>query len=237
MSENRLRWIVGTHACMETLKVSPQSVREFYVGSGNQTHGPEWEPILRKLKVRPQVKGPGFFKELSEVHQNIAIATDYWPQTKSGKDTSRLVLLDGIEDPHNLGAIIRTCWLMNVDAIYVTERRSVKLTPTVHKVASGGCEHVPVEEANFQVLIKDLKEEGYWAYSFTDKTDSAIYDNKFSPKTIFVFGNEEKGVRTPVERECDGLVKIPQSQEGPSYNVSVSVGIALSELNRQIGWK
>lgn len=236
MEKSNRRWIVGTHACVEALKVAPEAVREFYVTSTTNIQGPDWDHLLRKVKVKPQVKTPGFFKELSEVNQGIAIATDYWPKIKTAKDTSRIVFLDGIEDPHNLGAIIRTCWLMNVDAIYVTERRSVKLTPTVHKVASGGCEHVPVEEANFQVLIKELKDDGYWAYSFTDKTDSSIYDNKFSAKTIFVFGNEEKGVRTPVERECDGLVKIPQVQEGPSYNVSVSVGIALGELNRQIGW-
>lgn len=236
MANTSLRWIVGTHACVETLKVAPTHVRELYVTSTTNIQGPEWEPFLRKVKVRPQVKTPGFFKDLSEVHQGIAIATDYWPEPKTNTATSRLVFLDGIEDPHNLGAIIRTCWLMNVSTIYVTERRSVKLTPTVHKVASGGCEHVNVEEANFQVLIKQLKEDGYWAYSFTDKTESSIYESKFSAKTIFVFGNEEKGVRTPVERECDGLVKIPQAQEGPSYNVSVSVGIALGELNRQIGW-
>lgn len=236
MEKNNRRWIVGTHACVETLKVSPESVREFYVTNTADYRTPEWDKLLRKVKARPQEKSAGFFKDLSEVHQGIAIATDYWPKIKPAGERSRIVLLDGIEDPHNLGAIIRTCWLMNVDAIYVTERRSVKLTPTVHKVASGGCEYVPVEEANFQVLIKELKEEGYWAYSFTDKTDSSIYQNKFSAKTIFVFGNEEKGVRTPVERECDVLVKIPQSQEGPSYNVSVSVGIALGELNRQITW-
>lgn len=235
--EKKLRWIVGHHACAENLKVAPQNVRELYVTQLANIQGADWEPLLRKVKVRPQIKPVGFFKELSEVHQGIAIGTDYWPQLKEPGETSRVVLLDGIEDPHNLGAIIRTCWLMNVDVIYVTERRSVKLTPTVHKVASGGCEYVPVEEAHFQVLIKQLKEQGYWAYSFTDKTDASIYDHKYNNKIIFVFGNEEKGVRTPVERECDGLLKIPQSKEGPSYNVSVSVAIALAELNRQIGWQ
>lgn len=235
--EKKRRWIVGQHACLETLKVAPEQVRELFVLNMANIQGGDWDHLLKKVKVRPQIKGAPFFKELSEVHQGVAIGTDYWPSPKKGGDTSRIVFLDGIEDPHNLGAILRTCWLMNVSVVYVTERRSVKLTPTVHKVASGGCEHVAVEEANFQVLIKQLKEEGYWAYSFTDKTDSTIYENKFSPKVIFVFGNEEKGVRTPVERECDGLLKIPQVQEGPSYNVSVSVGIALAELNRQIGWE
>lgn len=234
--EKKLRWIVGHHACVENLKVAPNHVRELYVSSLQHIQGPEWDSLLRKVKTKPQIKSASFFKDLSEVPQGIAIGSDYWPAQKKGSITSRIVFLDGIEDPHNLGAIIRTCWLMNVSHIYVTERRSVKLTPTVHKVASGGCEHVPVEEANFQVRIKQLKEDGYWAYSFSDKTDSSIYQCKLNEKIIFVFGNEEKGVRTPVERECDGLLKIPQSQEGPSYNVSVSVGMALGELNRQIGW-
>lgn len=234
--EKKRRWIVGQHACMEALKVAPEFVREMYVSSMINIQDAEWNHLLKRVRVKPQVKPPAFFKELSEVHQGLAIGTDYWPEPKTQGECSRLVFLDGIEDPHNLGAILRTCWLMNVSTVYVTERRSVKLTPTVHKVASGGCEHVAVEEANFQVLIKQLKEEGYWAYSFTDKTQNTLYQTQFSQKAIFVFGNEEKGVRTPVERECDGLLKIPQVQEGPSYNVSVSVGIALAELNRQIGW-
>ncbi|MCB9072139.1 MAG: RNA methyltransferase [Bdellovibrionaceae bacterium] len=236
MADKKLRFIVGLHACMENVRVAPQHVREFYVSHMDQVHSPEWHELLRSVKVKPKVKPTGFFKEMAEGHQGIAIGSDYWPKIKTPGATSRVVLLDGIEDPHNLGAIIRTSWLMNVDAIYVTERRSVKLTPTVHKVASGGCEHVPIEEANLQVFIKELKEQGYWVYSFSDKTDTSIYQTNFNNKTALVFGNEEKGVRIPVIRECDGLLKIPQAQEGPSYNVSVSVGIALSELNRQIGW-
>jgi 23S rRNA (guanosine2251-2'-O)-methyltransferase len=236
MAEKNLRWIVGQHACLETLKVAPQNVREICVTSMSNVQTTEWEALLRNVRTKPKVKPTGFFKDLSEANQGIAIGTDFWPKIKEDGETSRLVLLDGVEDPHNLGAIIRTCWLMNVSAIYVTERRSVKLTPTVHKVASGGCEYVPVEEANLQVFIKELKDQGYWIYSFSDKTDTSIYQTQFNPKIAFVFGNEEKGVRIPVERECDGLLKIPQIQEGPSYNVSVSVGIALGELNRQIGW-
>jgi 23S rRNA (guanosine2251-2'-O)-methyltransferase len=235
MAKKSLRWVVGFHSCQETLKVRPDLVREIVFLDINEAKKPYWEPLLAKMRIKPQIKSAGYFRELSEFgHQGVAIGTEHWPTwEEKGAENSLLLFLDGLEDPHNLGAIIRTAWLMGVDCIGVTEKNSVKMTPTVCKIASGGAEYVPVQEFNFVSDLKDLKERGYWTYGFSDKGTGSLYSNKFPAKTVLVFGSEEKGVRSSVLNMCDEVLSIPQKAVGASYNVSVSVGIGLSEFCRQ----
>jgi 23S rRNA (guanosine2251-2'-O)-methyltransferase len=239
VADRKPRWVVGVHACQEALKTSPQSIKEIHFQDLDNAKSPSWEPYLRKVRVRPTQKSVNFFKDLSEFgHQGVALATDYEPEWKTNPDGPSLVLfLDGLEDPHNFGAIIRTSWLMSVDGIYVPEERAVRMTPTVCKVASGGCEHVPVEETHFLSAMKRLKDEGYWIYGFSDKATQSLYQVQFPPKTVLIVGNEEKGIRLPVTNQCDEILSIPQAETGSSYNVSVAIGIAMAEVNRQIRWK
>jgi len=236
VAANKPRWIVGTHACQEALKSHPEKIREVCFQDLQDAKKPAWEALLKKVRVKPAQKGASFFKELSEFgHQSVAVATDHHPEWKEiGEGSSTVLFLDGIEDTHNLGAVLRTSWLMEVDGIYLPEKNSVKMSPAVCKVASGGAEHVPVEETHFLSEMKRLKEAGYWIYGFSDKASQSLYNVKFSPKTVFVFGSEEKGVRVPVLNECDEILSIPQASVGASYNVSVAVGIGLAELKRQL---
>lgn len=235
MAKKALRWVVGVHSCLETLKVRPDLIREIYFQDLEDTRKEPWQSLLTKVRARPQAKSAGYFRELSEFgHQGIAIGTEYWPEWETeGADKSLLLFLDGLEDPHNLGAIIRTAWLMGVDCVGVTEKNSVKMTPTVCKIASGGCEHIPVQEFNFVSYLKSLKDEGYWIYGFSDKATGALYRTEFPAKAVLVFGSEEKGVRSSVLNMCDEVLSIPQAAVGASYNVSVSVGIGLAEYCRQ----
>lgn len=235
MAKKALRWVVGIHSCLETLKVRPDLVREIYFADLNESRMEPFASALAKVRVRPQAKSQNALRELSEGHQGVAIGTDYWPSwDNNNAEKSLLLFLDGIEDPHNLGAVVRTAWLMGVDCVGVTEKNSVKMTPTVCKVASGGCEHVPVQEFNFVSDLKDLKEQGYWVYGFSDKATGSLYQTQFPAKTVLVFGSEEKGIRSSVMNMCDEVLTIPQIAAGASYNVSVSVGIGLSEFRRQI---
>ena len=175
-----------------------------------------------------------FFKELSEFgHQGVALATTYQPEPQKHPDTSAVLFLDGVEDPHNLGAIVRTSWLMGVEQIYISDKNSVKMTPTACKVASGGAEHVPVDEVHFLSAMKKLKDQGYWIYGFSEKAEKTLYQVELPAKTVLVFGSEEKGIRLPIINECDELLCIPQIEVQASYNVSVSVAIGLSEFRRQ----
>jgi len=239
VAKNTGRWVVGVHACQEALKTNPSAVKEMYFLEIDNAKSPSWEPHLKKLRVKPGHKSVNFFRELSEFgHQGVALLTTHEPEWNSNPDgPSCILFLDGLEDPHNFGAILRTSWLMSVDGIHIPEERSVKMTPTVCKVASGGCEHIPVQETHFLSEIKRLKDDGYWIYGFSDHATKSLYDVKFSSKTALIVGNEEKGIRVPVLNQCDEVLNIPQAPTGSSYNVSVATGIAVAELNRQIRWK
>ena len=227
--------MVGIHSCLEALAVRPDLVREIYFADLNESRMEPFASALAKVRVKPQAKSQGAFREFSEFgHQGVAVGTDYWPEwDNNNSENSLLLFLDGLEDPHNLGAVIRTAWLMGVDCVGVTEKNSVKMNATVCKVASGGCEHVPVQEFNFVSDLKDFKDQGYWIYGFSDKATKGLYETQFPPKSVLVFGSEEKGLRSSVMNMCDEVLSIPQAAAGASYNVSVSVAIGLAEVRRQ----
>ncbi len=150
-------------------------------------------------------------------------------------DESKILILDGVEDPQNLGAIMRTAWLMGVQVLVLPEFRSVSVTPVVHKVASGGVEHVPVlVVGSFEPLLRELKEMGYWVFGLSHKSTQNLLQMKLPPKTVWILGSEDKGLRVTTERLCDELVSIPQLSAEASYNVSVAAGMALFETERQL---
>jgi 23S rRNA (guanosine2251-2'-O)-methyltransferase len=234
MSERRPRWVVGVHACVEALRTHPEAVKEMYFLDANAPKSPTWAPLLQKLRIKPTQKSVSFFKDLSEFgHQGVALATTFRPEPQKREGASAILFLDGVEDPHNLGAIVRTSWLMGAEQIYISDKNSVKMTPTACKVASGGAEHLPVDEIHFLSEMKRLKDQGYWIYGFSEKAEKTLYQVELPAKTVLVFGSEEKGIRLPIINECDELLCIPQVQAQASYNVSVSAAIALSEFCRQ----
>lgn len=149
-------------------------------------------------------------------------------------DASLLVVLDGVEDPHNLGAIIRTAHAAGAKAVVVPERRSAPLTETVARAAAGALEYVPVVRVtNVNQTLDRLKEKGFWIYGL-DERGSALYDRlEYSTPTIFVLGGEGKGLHQAVQKRCDALVRIPMAGAVSSLNVSVAAGIALFEWRRQ----
>ncbi len=233
--KKRGRWVTGIHASAECFRSHPASIKEIYFHDLSLTKSPFWQPLLQKSRVKPAVKSVSFFKELSEFgHQNVAVFTTHEPQARKYESASSVLFLDGVEDPHNLGAIVRTAWLMGTSEIFISEKNSVKLTPTATKVASGGAEYVPVSETHFLSEMKALKDQGYWIYGFSEKAQKNLYDIQFPEKVVLVYGSEEKGIRIPVLNECDELLSIPQVQAQASYNVSVSVALGLAEFERQM---
>lgn len=149
-------------------------------------------------------------------------------------ESATIVALDGVEDPHNLGAVLRTSWLMGVNAVLIPEDRAVGLTPVAHKVAAGGAEHVPVlRDNNFSSVFAQLKEAGYWIFGLSHEAKSEIYELDIPAKVVWVMGAEDKGLRSSTERACDELIRIPQVEASASYNVSVATAMILSEGCRQ----
>lgn len=145
-----------------------------------------------------------------------------------------LVVLDGVEDPHNLGAIIRTAHAAGAAAVVIPERRAAGITDVVAKAAAGALEHLPViRVTNLNRALEDLKERGFWIYGL-DERGTETYDQvEFTAPTALVLGAEGKGLHEQVRKHCDVLVRIPMEGKIASLNVSVTAGVVLFEWKRR----
>jgi 23S rRNA (guanosine2251-2'-O)-methyltransferase len=146
------------------------------------------------------------------------------------------VVLDGVEDPHNLGAIIRTAHAAGAGSIVIPERRAVGVTDVVAKAAAGALEHLPIARVtNINRALEDLKKRGFWIYGL-DERGTETYDQvQFATPTALVFGGEGAGLHELVRRHCDALVRIPMAGKIASLNVSVAAGVVLFEWKRRAG--
>ncbi|MEO0354894.1 MAG: 23S rRNA (guanosine(2251)-2'-O)-methyltransferase RlmB [Cyanobacteria bacterium P01_A01_bin.3] len=152
----------------------------------------------------------------------------------AAKSAPLLVVADGIQDPHNLGAIARTTEAMGGHGLIVPQRRAVGVTSTVMKVAAGALESLPIaREVNLTRAIEALKEAGFWIYGTSTSGDKPLYSVEFSGPTAIVVGSEGKGLALRVENACDFLLSIPMAGKTESLNASVATGMILSEINRQ----
>ncbi len=149
-----------------------------------------------------------------------------------------IVVLDGVEDPHNLGAILRTASAVGAGAVVIPERRAVGVTETVAKAAAGALEHIPIVRVNnLAQALEKFKKAGYWIYGL-DERGKLSYDNAdFAEKSVVVLGAEGHGLHEKIRSACDFLVRIPMSGPIPSLNVSVAAGIVLFDWKRQRGNK
>ncbi len=145
-----------------------------------------------------------------------------------------LVVLDGVEDPHNLGAIIRTAHAAGAGAVVIPERRAAGLTDVVAKAAAGALEYLPVVRAtNINRTLEELKSRDYWIYGLDERGDQDYAAVEYHAPTALVFGGEGKGLHEQVRKHCDVLVRIPMEGHIPSLNVSVAAGIVLFECKRR----
>ncbi len=145
-----------------------------------------------------------------------------------------LVVLDGIEDPHNLGAIVRTAHAAGAAGIVTPERRAAGLTETVAKAAAGALEHLPVARVtNIARTLETLKENGFWIYGLDERGQESYDQIEYTEPTALVLGSEGKGLHELVKRHCDVLVRIPLAGKISSLNVSVAAGIVLFEWKRR----
>ena len=148
------------------------------------------------------------------------------------KKRSLVLILDGITDPHNLGAILRSADQFGVDLVMIPERRAVQANETVVKVSSGAAQYVPVAVVtNLSREIDKLKENGFWVYGAAMAGDNS-YGQAFSARTAIVMGSEGDGISSLVRKKCDYIVSIPMQGHIDSLNVSVATGILLYEFRR-----
>jgi 23S rRNA (guanosine2251-2'-O)-methyltransferase len=147
-----------------------------------------------------------------------------------------LLVLDGVQDPHNLGACLRSADAAGVQAVIVPRDRAARITPVVRKVACGAAESVPVfSVTNLARTLRLLKQAGIWLYGASDDAEGGLYDTDLSGPLALVLGAEGKGLRRLTREHCDHLVSIPMAGQVASLNVSVAAGVLLFEARRQRG--
>src|ERR1017187_3820895 len=145
-----------------------------------------------------------------------------------------LVVRDGVEDPHNLGAVIRTAHAAGAGAIVIPERRAAGITDVVAKAAAGALEHLPVVRVtNINRTLEDLKERGMWIYGLDERGTQAYDQIDYASRSVLVLGSEGGGLHEQVRKNCDVLVRIPLAGKISSLNVSVAAGVVLFEWKRR----
>jgi 23S rRNA (guanosine2251-2'-O)-methyltransferase len=145
-----------------------------------------------------------------------------------------LLVLDGVQDPHNLGACLRTAEAAGVDLVVICKDQSVGITPVVRRAASGAAETLAIIQAtNLARVLRTLKERGIWLAGTSDEAADSLYNTDLTGPLALVMGSEGTGMRRLTAELCDYLVSIPMSGQVESLNVSVATGVCLYEINRQ----
>lgn len=242
--------IVGRNPVIEALKFNPHSIRKIIVlDSLSDNKLKEIVKIAEKNSIAVEWKNKSAFEKIFEqkdkskgISQGIAAETEEfayagYDETLSKlreKDKAVVVLLDEIQDPHNLGAIIRTSAASGVDAVLITEKNSAKVNHTVIKASSGAANYIDIVlvQSIYQT-IEDLNNAGFEVLGTSLNAKSSHYSYKYADKTAVVLGNEGEGLRKNVLKLCDNLVKIPVTGKIDSLNVSVAAGVILYEILRQ----
>ncbi len=154
----------------------------------------------------------------------------------AGKKSALLVLLDGVQDPHNLGAILRTAVCAGADGVILPERRSAGITSAAEKAAAGAADHIAVAlVVNLNRAIEEIKEGGFWLVGLDASGDKSLHEVDMTGRVGLVLGGEGKGLHQQVRKHCDFVASIPVLGPVGSLNVSVAAGVALYEALRQRG--
>lgn len=233
----------GIHPVAEALKANPEKIERVCVERGQKNHRvQEIVELARRNHVRVSFEEKSWLdrKAQGERHQGVLCYTaemaTYSPEDilAQAKSPGLLVVLDGIEDPHNLGAILRSAEAAGADGVFLPQHRSASLSATVVKASAGAASHVRLtRSANTAQLIDLLKKKGYWVAGLAAEASQPIWEADLRIPTALVFGSEGSGLHRLVKQKCDFLVSLPIRGNVDSYNVSVAAGIALYEVLRQ----
>lgn len=190
---------------------------------------------LKGIKIEYMNKRDMDYKYSSNNQGIVMEIEDYkYSDIKEVYDKNFIVILDHLEDPHNFGAIIRTCEAAGVDAIIIPKKRSVEINSTVMKVSAGALNNIKIVEVNNLVnAMEKLQDNGFWIYG-TDMENSEVYtDVKYDAKTALVIGAEGNGIGRLVREKCDFVVNIQMTGKINSLNASVAAAIVIYEVVRQ----
>jgi 23S rRNA (guanosine2251-2'-O)-methyltransferase len=235
--------LAGIHPVREALRAGLPLDRVLIVKGAA---GPRLQELIdlcreRGIAVRFEPRGQLDRAAGSSAHQGVVAfgaAERYSSLEQTTAARGLHVVLDGVEDPHNLGAIVRTAHAAGAAAVVIPERRAVGLTETVARTASGALAYLPVVRVtNISRALEELKERGYWIYGLDERGGQSYDRVEFTAPTALVLGGEGRGLHQTVARHCDALVSIPMAASATSgvasLNVSVAAGVVLFEWRRR----
>lgn len=249
MSESM--WVFGLHAAHSALEKHPERIKEVVILKGRQDNRmTKLLDLVRERGLKFRLAGKDEFdrillkQELRDVrHQGVLLFTTAAPVLKENDlsamlddldEPPLLLVLDGVTDPHNIGACLRTCDAAGAHGLIVPKDKSATLTPTAVKIASGASDTVPFYAVtNLARTLEQLKERGIWIYGTAGEASSNIYKTKLQGPVAIVMGAEGKGLRRLTREICDELIHIPMAGNVSSLNVSVAAGVCLFEVVRQ----
>ena len=242
MAESRI--IYGFHAVTSRLRASAASVKELYVDAAREDR--RAHELLKTAESRGTRVMRVDEKRLDGLthharHQGVAARIEIAALPTHIEDVlevlvepALLLVLDGVTDPHNLGACLRVADAMGVHAVIAPKDRAVGINATVSKVASGAAEAVPyIAVTNLARAMRELKERGVWIVGADERSDQDLYAARLDGPMAWVLGAEGEGMRRLTREHCDEVVRIPMLGTVESLNVSVSAGICLAETRRQ----
>ncbi len=237
--------VYGVHAVEALLRHHPKRVKQLWLAEGRQD--PRVQALVQLAEAARVPVGQRERRELDEwaegVHQGVVAEvspSQVWGENfldellARGGSVPLLLVLDGVTDPHNLGACLRTADAAGVQAVIVPRDKSATLNATVRKVACGAAEVIPlVAVTNLARTLEKLQQQGLWIVGTAGEATQEIYDLDLRGPTVLVMGAEGKGMRRLTREHCDYLAKLPMGGSVSSLNVSVATGVCLFEAVRQ----
>ncbi len=237
-----MNWMTGFHAVEEALTAG-RPLDRIVITRGR--HGDRVETIVRLAKSRGV---PVRFEDRQQIdrlagtreHQGVAALAAAKPAVgledllRAKTAQGLLVLLDGIEDPHNLGAIVRTSLAAGAQGVVIPERRAAGLSDTVERASAGALAHLPIARVkNLVRAMEEMKEAGYWLVGLDERAEKKYTEIDLKGSVGIVLGSEGEGLHELTRRRCDFLVSLPTTGPVRSLNVSVAAGVMLFEAVRQ----
>lgn len=244
--QSQEEWITGRHPVMEALRAG-REINKIWIAEGAMKSAGPLMAEARKLGIVVQTADKRKLDQMVQgmPHQGVvaqaapyryAELDDLLAAAGAKGEEPFLLLLDEIEDPHNLGSILRTAECTGVHGVVIPKRRSAGLTPTVSKTSAGAAEYVPVARVtNMAQTIDKLKERGVWIAGTDVAAKDDVYRANFNLPLAVVIGNEAKGIGRLIRDKCDFLVKLPMRGRLNSLNASVAAGVVMYEVMRQRG--
>jgi 23S rRNA (guanosine2251-2'-O)-methyltransferase len=244
--DNERTFVFGINAVLEKLKASASDVSEILIANRSDTR------TLRSVVAEARRHGlrvtyvhPDLLRRLTggESHQGVLAKvgaftyltlTELTQRLSQSVETEWVLILDGLTDPRNFGAVLRTAEAVGVRHVVIPKDRSVGVTATAVKASAGAVHHLNIYKAtNLRRAVEALKERGFWIIGLHAEARTSIHDMVYPEKLGIILGSEGKGVRPLILKECDYVVSIPMSGKIASLNVAVAGAVFLYELLRQ----